>query len=79
MEDRELIDGELQRVVLAHLPDVLERARAGEAFDLRIPEGEPLAGRIRFYQVQLIDPGFRVPESLLRTILCLNDVEEWRA
>lgn len=79
MQEQEIIGEEIDRVVLAVLPEVRNCAREGKAFRIAIPSGHSLDGSISFLPIREVESGFCVPESSLKTMIKLSDAEEWRA
>jgi hypothetical protein len=79
MQEQEIIDEELDRIVLTILPAIQELATKGEPFRIAIPPGHSLEGSISFLPIHEVEQGFRVPNSLLKSVVKLSEAEEWRA
>ncbi len=79
MQEQELIDGELERVLLCILPEMRSLANERESFVIQIPADQSLSGAIAFLRVIAKDDGFCAPDSCLKTIFPIAVVEEWRA
>lgn len=78
MQENEIVDEEIEGEVLAILPELRERAQAGEIFRITIPQGHSLEGSISFYPICDVETGFSVPESALKTLMPISGAEQWR-
>jgi hypothetical protein len=79
MQEQELIDGELERVLLSILPEMCNLANDEEAFEIQIPAGPSLSGTVACFRVVAKEEGFFAPDSCLKILQPIASVEEWRA
>ena len=54
-----------------------QAAEAGRTFALPLSQAG-LAGHVTFYHIDAVEVGYRVPETVLRTIVPLDRAYEWR-
>jgi len=59
--------------------EIRDLARTRSGFSMPVPEGPPLHGTVMFDRVMSIDRGYKAPESELRVVRELAEVERWRA
>jgi hypothetical protein len=72
-------DDELFEIVRAMEPQLRAPTETQSMFELDIPAGYSLGGCIRFYKVLLIEEGFLVPSSELKSIRNLDEINKWRS
>jgi hypothetical protein len=77
--EHEIVDEQLQAILARLMPEIREMSRSEQRFAISIPNGGDIQGRFEFAVVVEIESGFRVPESVLRTVLPLDAIEQWRA
>ncbi len=79
MQEQELVDSELERVLLGILPEMCSLPDDGESFKIEIPTAQSLSGTVAFLRIIAKEDGFCAPDSCLKTLLPIAAVEEWRA
>lgn len=77
-QGHELIDERCLCILSALYPRIKEEALTGRFFELTIPEGNELNGSFKFFKILAIENGFRVPETELKMITELKDIDQWR-
>jgi len=79
MQEQEIIGDEVDRVILSILAELEPQVIEGEPFRVAIPSDHSLEGSISFFPIRAVETGFCVPDSVLKTLLRVSEVEEWRA
>jgi hypothetical protein len=77
-QEHEIRDEELFSILRDLLPEICSRAGTQSVFQISIPANKPLQGVVRFYRALAIEEGLLVPDTLLKTICDLEDIEQWR-
>ena len=78
VQAQEIITEELIEILRKFLPDIRELASTNDKFKVVIPNDYELHGTVLFFMVINIEEGFRVPESELKIIHTLYEVNQWR-
>jgi hypothetical protein len=78
IQEHEIVDESLFAILGDLLPEIRRRAAAESIFDLELPVGRELTGVVRFYKIRLLEDGFLVPDTMLKSICDLDSVEQWR-
>jgi hypothetical protein len=76
--EHEIVEEQLLVMIRSILPHIGDEAHANRAFDLTIPAGSGMTGRLSFFPVCGIEEGFSVPENQLRIVHDLKTVDQWR-
>nr|MCU0789548.1 hypothetical protein [Nitratireductor sp.] len=59
--------------------EIRELARTRAGFSMPVPKGPSLHGTVMFHRVISIDRGYKAPESELRVVREMAELERWRA
>lgn len=79
MREHEIVYEELLGILNELLPELRQRAQNHEFFKVSIPANKPLHGFVRFHRIRSLEEGYLVPDTMLKIICDLDDVELWRA
>ncbi|MGC8551034.1 MAG: hypothetical protein ACP5M4_15230 [Acidobacteriaceae bacterium] len=76
-EDQDAADNELLKLI-GGLRKEIKAELGRQTFELPIPPGSRLSGKVSFYRVLAVEYGFEAPEEELRKFHELEEVEQWR-
>jgi hypothetical protein len=77
MHEQEIIQSELISILGSVSGFLAQAAEAGRTFALPLSRAG-LVGHVTFYHIGAVEVGYRVPETVLRTIVPLDRAYEWR-
>ena len=78
MQEHELVDEELVKVLRDRLPDLASAARALDTFRLELSDGGSLSGAVTFFRVLGLDSGFLAPDTAFRRLMTGSEANAWR-
>lgn len=76
--EHEIVEEQLLMMIRSLLSLIRYEALENRVFDLIIPAGSGMTGRLSFFPVCGIEEGFSVPENQLRIVHDLKTVDQWR-
>lgn len=78
VQAHEIIGEELQETLRKFIPQIRDKALGEVGFKLTIPPEYELHGIVLFFKVNSVEEGFRIPETELKVIRELNEIDRWR-
>lgn len=78
-QEHELVQEQSLRLLRGFLPQIRSKAGTSIGFSLSIPAGNDLRGAFLFSKVLAIEEGFLAPDSEIKVVQDLNNLEQWRA
>lgn len=73
-----IIEEQLQKILHECLPEIIAKASEADFFQILIPSSRELRGNVFFNKVIAVEDGFRVPDSDMKKIKNLMDIDQWR-
>ncbi|WP_155321392.1 hypothetical protein [Desulfosarcina ovata] len=78
VQAQEIIAEELLETLIKFIPIIREKSSTDKSFILTIPDRYELHGTVMFFKVVSIEAGFRIPETDLKMIRELDEIDQWR-
>jgi len=78
VQAQEIVEEQLMETLRKFMPQITEKSLEKTNFRLDIPAGYELEGHVLFLKICNIEDGFRAPETELRVIHELNEIDQWR-
>ena len=78
LQEHEIINDELCVLLNTLLPEIRTRVTTGSNFQLPIAEGKDVCGDFLFFKVLSAEEGFLAPDTELKCVRELTEIEQWR-
>jgi hypothetical protein len=79
VNEQEKIEEELMAIIDRYMFDIRSKALTKEGFVFQVPAEKILQGDVLFLKVYSVEEGFAAPDTMLKRICELSEIEQWRA
>ncbi|MGD0399655.1 MAG: hypothetical protein ABSC04_12140 [Syntrophobacteraceae bacterium] len=76
--EQDKIDLQTFGILKSRVKEIQIECEKRKSFKIKIPPGAPLQGNFGFFMISAIEEGFLAPETALKLICELSELEQWR-